>query len=152
GVVVLHDAVLHHFLLGQLAEPDYIEEFVYNYGAWNRGLAAELWKGRASAGSDERYFAYGMLRRLAERAGAVVVHNPGAREAVRPHAPEARVVEIPHLFTAPPAPSPAEVMRYRTGLGVGPESFLFGMFGYLRESKRLTTVLEVFAALAKSTP
>ena len=32
GVVTLHDAVLHHFLLGQLDEPGYIEEFVYNYG------------------------------------------------------------------------------------------------------------------------
>ena len=39
GVIVLHDAVLHHFLMGQLGEADYIEEFVYNYGAWHRPLA-----------------------------------------------------------------------------------------------------------------
>src|SRR5262245_24879119 len=47
GVVVLHDAVLHHFLLGQLAERAYLDEFVYNYGEWNRGFAADLWKARA---------------------------------------------------------------------------------------------------------
>ena len=36
GVVVLHDAVLHHFLLGSLDREAYIEEFVYNYGEWHR--------------------------------------------------------------------------------------------------------------------
>ena len=32
GVVVLHDAVLNHFYLGQLNEAQYVDEFVYNYG------------------------------------------------------------------------------------------------------------------------
>jgi len=63
GVVLLHDAVLHHFLLGQLDESSYIEEFVYNYGEWNRGLARDLWHWRAASGSDPRYFCYPMLRR-----------------------------------------------------------------------------------------
>ncbi|MBZ5585010.1 MAG: hypothetical protein LAQ30_22925, partial [Acidobacteriia bacterium] len=54
GVVVLHDAVLHHFLLGQLDEHAYIEEFVYNYGEWNREMARELWRNRASSGIDGR--------------------------------------------------------------------------------------------------
>ena len=57
GVVVLHDAVLHHFLLGQLEEAAYVEEFVYNYGEWQRGMAHELWRVRASSASDPRYFA-----------------------------------------------------------------------------------------------
>src|ERR1035438_10034326 len=67
GVVTLHDAVLHHFLLGQLDEMSYVEEFVYNYGEWNRGLAGELWRGRAASGTDPRYFEYPMLKRVAER-------------------------------------------------------------------------------------
>src|ERR1044071_8030421 len=52
GVVVLHDAVLHHFFLGQFDREAYVEEFVYNYGEWNRGLAAALWERRAASGSD----------------------------------------------------------------------------------------------------
>ncbi len=32
GVVVLHDAVLQHLLLGMLDPDEYVEEFVYNYG------------------------------------------------------------------------------------------------------------------------
>src|SRR5688572_4488253 len=144
GVVVLHDAVLHHFLLGQLDERAYIEEFVYNYGEWNRGLAADLWKSRGSSAADSRYFEYPLLRRLAERARAIVVHNPAAAAIVRQHAPAARIEEIPHLFSPPALPSPADALRYRPQLGVDPGTFLFGVFGYLRESKRLTNVLEAF--------
>jgi glycosyltransferase involved in cell wall biosynthesis len=148
GVVVLHDAVLHHFLLGSLSERDYVEEFVYNYGEWSRGLAEDLWKSRASSGSDSRYFDYPMLRRVAEGARAVVVHNPGAARMVRAHAPDARVIEIPHLFATPSLPSPGEVQRYRVRLGIAPGTFVFGVFGYLRESKRLVTVLEAFQRIS----
>jgi glycosyltransferase involved in cell wall biosynthesis len=147
GVVVLHDAVLHHFLLGQLNETGYADEFVYNYGEWNHGLARELWRTRAASGVDSRYFGYPMLRRVAERALAVVVHNPAAAAAVLQHAPAARVVEIPHLFQEPAPVSGGEVMRYRQRLGVDPAAFLFGVFGYLRESKRLVAVLEAFRKL-----
>ena len=90
GVVVLHDAVLHHFFLGQLSEAAYIDEFVYNYGEWNRGLGRELWRARAGSASDDRYFRYPMLKRVAERSRAVVVHNPAAAAAVTEHAPAAR--------------------------------------------------------------
>jgi glycosyltransferase involved in cell wall biosynthesis len=145
GVVVLHDAVLHHFLLGQLDEPRYVEEFVYNYGEWNRGVARELWRGRAASGSDSRYFAYPMLRRVVESSRAVVVHNPAAARIVREHVPGARVEEIPHLFAPPGLPGESEVLRYRQRLGIAPELFVFGVFGYLRESKRLMAVLEAFA-------
>jgi glycosyltransferase involved in cell wall biosynthesis len=157
GVVVLHDAVLQHFLLGQLTETGYVEEFVHNYGEWNRGLARELWRGRAASAADSRYFAYPMLRRVAEQARAVVVHNPAAARAVKQHAPAARVVEIPHLFQAPPGQTAtltgeAESIRYRQRLGVDPAAFLFGVFGYLRESKRLATALEAFAQLHRDNP
>ena len=152
GVVVLHDAVLHHFLLGQLDERAYIEEFVYNYGEWNRGLARELWRGRAASGADSRYFQYRMLKRVAERARAVVVHNPAAARAVRDHAPEARVVEIPHLFVPPQLAGEAESIRYRQRLGIETGAFLFGVFGYLRESKRLVTVLEALREARREVP
>jgi glycosyltransferase involved in cell wall biosynthesis len=182
GVVVLHDAVLHHFLLGQLDESAYIEEFVYNYGEWHRALAGELWRGRAASASESRYFEFPMLRRVVERALAVVVHNPeaagmvgraawsadGALAGLRPEAdggvgrgrthkgggyPGPPHIEIPHLF-APPAALPSEsaAARYRQRLGVDPGAFLFGVFGHLRESKRLIPVLETFAELRRENP
>jgi glycosyltransferase involved in cell wall biosynthesis len=152
GVVVLHDAVLHHFLLGQLSQTEYVDEFVYNYGEWNRGLGRELWRARAGSAADERYFRYPMLKRAVEGARAVVVHNPAAAAAVKEHAGGARVVEIPHLFAPPELPDDGAVLRYRASLGVEPGTFLFGVFGYLRESKRVAAVLEAFAAVHLQVP
>jgi glycosyltransferase involved in cell wall biosynthesis len=152
GVVVLHDAVLNHFLLGQLSEKQYVDEFVYNYGEWNRALGRELWRSRAGSAADERYFRYPMLKRAAERARTVVVHNPAAAAAVKEHASGARVVEIPHLFAPPQLPDEVAVLRYRDSLGVEPGAFLFGVFGYLRESKRVAAVLEAFAAVHAQVP
>ena len=153
GVAVLHDAVLHHFLLGQLSEAAYVEELVYNYGEWHRTLAQELWRGRASSASDPRYFEYPMLRRIAERSLAVVVHNPAAAKLVAAHSADARVVEIPHLFVPPgELPGPAEQIRWRQRAGLDLGSFVFAVFGYLRESKRLATVLDAFAEVHRAHP
>jgi len=153
GIVVLHDAVLHHFLLGRLGESEYIEEFAYNYGEARRALAAELWRERAGAAADARYFAFPMLRRALERALAVVAHNPEAASMARDHAPDTRVVEIPHLLQAPAAPPcEAAVARYRRSLGLSPDAVLFGIFGHLRESKRLLPALDVLAELRRENP
>jgi glycosyltransferase involved in cell wall biosynthesis len=150
GVVVLHDAVLHHFFLGSLDRAAYVEEFIFNYGEWHRALAEDLWRSRANSGFDGRYFDYPMLKRIAERSHAVVVHNPAAARMVRRHAPAAAVVEIPHLFAPPELPPGWEVVRMRQSLGVATHECLFGVFGYLRESKRLFAVLRVFDRLRQS--
>jgi len=141
GVVVLHDAVLHHFFLGSLDKQSYVAEFVYNHGEWSRDFAHALWRDRARSASDARYFEYPMLKRITEVSRAVIVHNPGAAALVRAHSPAALVHEIPHLFD-PPTPVPRyEVEALRSRLGVRPGVFLLGVFGYLRESKRLPSVL-----------
>lgn len=142
GIVVLHDAVLQHFFLGRLAEQQYMDEFIFNYGEWTRSLAGDLWKHRARSAADPRYFSWPMLKRIAASARAVVVHNPAAAAIVRRHAPEVRMAEIPHLFTPPPdLPSLADTLRLRHSLGLGPRTLLVGLFGHQRESKRLPVVL-----------
>ena len=147
GVVVLHDAVLQHFFLGALTAEAYVEEFVHNYGEWSREQAMAMWRGRSRSGQAPDYFRYPMLRRVAEIARAVVVHNPAAAAMVRAHAPDARVVEIPHLYQ-PPAASPADKAgEWRRARGLRSETVLFGVFGYLRESKRLSTVARAFRTL-----
>ncbi len=153
GVVVLHDAVLNHFLLGTLDERAYVEEFTYNYGAWSEDQALDLWRNRARSGSDPRYFHYALLKRVAERSLAVIVHNPGAARMVERHAPGTLIHEIPHLFEPPPEfPGAAEVLRLRQSLGLAPRTFLFAVFGHLRESKRLAAVLRAFERARRSYP
>ena len=143
GVVVLHDAVLQHFYLGALDQPDYVEEYVYNYGEWERPLAVDLYRERAASGMDVRYYQRPMLKRAAECSLAVVVHNPAAAAMVREHSAKARVFEIPHFFD--------------THAGVDEPSkpggeFAFGVLGFLRESKRVLPILQAFAALHRVRP
>jgi glycosyltransferase involved in cell wall biosynthesis len=151
GVVVLHDAVLQHFFLGALDQRSYIAEFVYNYGAWNEDLARHLWKNRARSAADPEYFRYPMLKRVVERSLGVIVHNPRAAAIVAEHVPGARVYEVPHLFQTPADPPAAsDVVELREQLGIAPGVFLFGVFGHLRESKRLTSVLRAFDSARRS--
>ncbi len=152
GVVVLHDAVLQHFFLGSLTEREYVDAFVYNYGEWHRGTARDLWRGRGGSALNERYYAHAMLRQIAEVAQAIIVHNPAAARIVKEHAPGARVVEIPHLF-APPAPIPsAEILCFRQSLQLSTRHFVFGVFGYHRESKRIMNILRSFDAIHRALP
>jgi glycosyltransferase involved in cell wall biosynthesis len=144
GLVVLHDAVLHHFFLGALSREQYIQEFVYNYGEWSRDLASELWNGRSQSAADERYFRYPMIRRIAEVSRAIIVHNPGAAEIVRTHAPTAKIFEVPHFFVQPRLPSEDRVAEIREGYALRRGTMLFGIFGHLRESKRILPVLRAF--------
>jgi glycosyltransferase involved in cell wall biosynthesis len=146
GVVVLHDAVLQHFFLGSLNEREYVAEFEYNYGSWSAGFGERLWRNRARSGADPAYFEYPMLTRVVERARAVVVHNPGAARRVREHVPGARVFEIPHLLLRLPERAQADVTRLRGRWGITAATCLFGVFGHLRESKRVYSVLRAFAA------
>jgi glycosyltransferase involved in cell wall biosynthesis len=141
GVVILHDAVLQHFFLGRLNERQYVDEFIFNYGEWTRSLAEDLWKHRARSASDPRYFAWPMLKRVATTARAIVVHNPAAAAIVTTHAPDAKIVEIPHLFLPPDLPPMIDTLRFRAELGLRPRTLLAGVFGHQRESKRLPVVL-----------
>jgi glycosyltransferase involved in cell wall biosynthesis len=146
GTAVLHDAVLHHFFLGTMDERAYVEEFVFNYGEWMRGMAEELWRNRARSAADPRYFEFPMLKRIATQSKSVIVHNPSAAAAIRKHAPETRIFEIPHLFVPPSLPDAVEIIRLRGELGLGPRTLLVSVFGHMRESKRLPSIVRAIRA------
>ncbi len=148
GIAVLHDAVLHHLLLGTLEEQGYVEEFVYNYGEWMRDVAGEMWRSRSRSAADERYFSYPLLRRVVESSRAVVVHNPAARRMVEEAVPGARVVQVPHYFV-PPRLS-GDGLRTRDRSGITSDEIVVAVFGYLRESKRIGSVLKAMPALRRA--
>lgn len=138
GVVLLHDALLHHFLLGHLDEERYVAEFVYNGGAESE--ARPLWRARPRSAGDERFFRYPMLRRVCESARGVIVHNSAAAKLV---APWARAEVVPHLYSEPDVPA----RDLRSEWGIPKAALVLGVFGFLRETKRLATVLRAFAHL-----
>ena len=137
GIIVLHDAVLHHLLLTILTEREYVDEFIYNTGAWSRDLAEQLWRHRARSSADPRYFRFPLIRRVCEASIGVIVHNPRAARIVRESAPNARIWQIP-LLHQPQAPvHPVEALRMRGSWNLDPARSVFLIFGYLRETKRI---------------
>ena len=154
GITVLHDVVLHHFMLGRLSREDYIEEFVFNYGEWLRHFAEELWQDRVLSAADHRYFDYPMIRRIVESSRAVIVHNPKAKRMVSETAAEAGfhplVFEIPHFAAAPEPPNDPERAAIRAGLDVPAGAVVIAVFGYMRPSKRLHSLVN--AAKLLTTP
>lgn len=151
GVAVLHDAVLNHFFLGTRTREQYIAEWVYNYGEWRRDLGEDLWKGSGRSSVDPRYFDFPMLRRIVERSRAVIVHNPGAAAMVRQHGAK-QVEVIPHFVVPLDPPDTSAVEAFRQRLGIQPGTRLFGIFGYLREPKRVMTCLSAFRELYSARP
>jgi glycosyltransferase involved in cell wall biosynthesis len=151
GIVIVHDAVLHHFLLGALSPAQYADEFVFNYGEWSRHIAEELWRDRAASGVDPRYFQYPMLRRAVENARAVIVHNPGAAEIARAHGARSIHV-IPHFFEARDIPDAFATERFRQRLGIAAGVTIYGIFGYLRETKRVNACIAAFRRLNAARP
>lgn len=146
GVIVLHDAVLHHFMLGTLSQEQYISEWIYNYGEWRRDLGEELWRERARSAFDPRYFQFPMLRRILERSRGVIVHNPGAAAIVAANG-AAGVTIIPHFCELDGSPEIPETARFRQRIGIGQRTTLFGVFGYLREPKRVLPCIHAFKRL-----
>ncbi len=149
---MLHDAVLHHFMLGTLSHDEYMAEWVHNYGVWRQDLGEELWRDRAKSAVDPRYFQFPMLRRVVERSAGVIVHNPGAAAMVQAHGAQ-RIFTIPHFFETKKAEiDPREAVRFRERIGIDPAATLFGIFGYLRETKRVPACIAAFRKLHVARP
>jgi glycosyltransferase involved in cell wall biosynthesis len=150
GIVLLHDALLHHLLLGLLEEDAYLAEFTANYGPWTLDLARHLWNGRAQAMSNPLYFRYPLLRTLSRASLGMVVHSAAAAGAVRAHHPDTAILQIPHLNLEDPARLASAVEREsfrREHLGVTRGEFLLGVYGHLRETKRLASILTALDAI-----
>jgi len=152
GVVVLHDAVLHHLMLGMLSHEQYIAEWIYNYGEWRRDLGEELWRERAGSASDPRYFQFPFLRRILERSRGVIVHNPGAAAIAAAQGAKNFSV-IPH-FREPDCDAEMQEgsARFRDRIKVAQNATLFGIFGYLREPKRILPCIQAFKRLHAMRP
>ena len=131
-------------MFGFLSESEYADEFVYNYGEWNRGLAQDLWTRRSRSGSVPQYFAYSMLKRAMESAHLVIVHNAVAKRLAEEHG-AARVEQIPHFIETNKAPHAADVVHWRAAHGLFEHHCLVGVFGHLRESKRVPALVRAMA-------
>jgi glycosyltransferase involved in cell wall biosynthesis len=154
GLVVLHDAHLHHAraacLLRTFRADDYREEFVRNHPEADADLA-EL----AVAGFDSfLHYAWPMTRLVVRSARMVAVHAPLVAERLRQENPDARidVVRMAHGTRLTDVTAGVLGAQTRVQYQVPADAFVFGCFGGLTPDKRIDRVLSAFAAVRPGIP
>ena len=151
GLVVLHDARLHHAraaaLLSREKRDEYRREFAASHPDTTPG-AAEL----AIAGFDNHlYYSWGMTALVVESSRATGVHSPVVAEQLRERHPSALIghIHLSHGEVVTPEREREARSRVRSRLGIRDETVVFGLFGGLTPEKRVPQAL---AALASTLP
>jgi len=161
GLVVLHDAHLHHaraaFLLRERRAADYRAEFAWNHPEVPPE-AAEL----AIAGFDSPlYYEWSMVRSLIEASRLVAVHGEATRrgllESIPANSeadPAEKIVAVRLGHGDPVSGDRRQRARreVRAALGIADDAVLFGLFGGLTPEKRIPQVLAAMQALVPYAP
>lgn len=156
GVVVMHEANLHHL----------IAEITIRRGDWDGYVGecdfegGELARKRAEtartlvAGPD--YEGVPMLRRIASVSRGVIAHSQYVMSRVREAGFRGPGAVIPHGAWVDPAPSPGghagNRSSVRSRLGLDEATPLIGSFGYLKPYKRIPETLRALRRLVRIDP
>lgn len=148
GVVVLHEANLHHLITDlTIRRKDwdgYVEACAYDGGEPARAVAERV---RAlEVGPD--YDGVPMLRRVLERSRGLIVHSRYVGAQCRAAGYQGPLAVIPHGAAMPSI----ERMNWRARLGLGESEPLVGIFGYMKPYKRVSQSLRAFARLRRLVP
>ncbi|MEM8994563.1 MAG: glycosyltransferase family 4 protein, partial [Acidobacteriota bacterium] len=148
GVLVLHDLVLHHFLIDRtIAERD-------DHGAYRRELAAchgwvgELaslplrWPGGAGQAAQ---FSLPAHRGLLERQLGVLTHSLWAAEVLREEMPGLRVRTLSMGMPLPPEADADRALDFRRRYGLPETAPMIGSFGFQTPMKRTGVAIRALA-------
>ena len=148
GVVVMHEANLHHLIADITIRRDnwegYLAECEYNGGAVALEYARRVQE--LEAGPD--YDGLPMTRRLLERARGLVVHSQFVAREMRTQGFAGPIAVIPHGAWVPQT----DRNGTRESLGVDETTPLIGAFGYLKPDKRIAESLRALRRLVKVDP
>jgi glycosyltransferase involved in cell wall biosynthesis len=148
GVAVCHDLMSPHLLGGFAPEEEYLD-VAASFGR-HAAEALRARRARGVATGDEAFFLQVSGRAL-RRAEAVVVHSRFAKFAVEADIPGALVHQVPsHTGAVPAGVPPRDEARAR--LGLPPNAFIVGMFGYLGGHKRVPQALAGIAGARAGLP
>lgn len=146
GVLVLHDLVLHHFLIERtLARGDldaYVAELEREHG-W-AGRAAAITR-KWNAYSDAAHFAFPANAQLLRRQKGVLVHSRWAASQIAEQHPGLRVQAIPMGIPVPPPLDAGVGHAFRERHGIPQTVPLLGSFGFQTPIKRTDTVIRALA-------
>src|SRR6185369_403250 len=156
GILVLHDISLHH-LVDQMtlrwgAVDEYCELLEREFGNPGRVLAEQFRSHRLR--ERAMFYELPMIRLIASRSRAIVVHSWFGKTKVLAQEPDVPVEVIPHHL-APSAVDAAQTMDRtdaREFLGVEPDELLLVSLGFITKAKQIDAVLEVLARYRDQLP
>lgn len=147
GLVVLHDARLHHararLLLNQKRFDDYRREFHYDHPDATPSFAEYAVEGLGGS----IYYFWSMLRVVMRTARAVAVHNPRVADDLREQYPG---VPVDTIRMGVPCGTPADDAhraRLRRDLALPDDAIVFAAFGKVTSEKRMGPILAALGAL-----
>ena len=151
GLVVLHDAHLHHArawsLLRRRREADYRAELAYSHPT----LPAEAAEAGLSGFAGPLYYFWPMLASVVRSARAVAVHNPVLAADLRAEFATTAVHAVPMGVTDPLAAHPdPNAIRARHGLG--PDTVVLAALGAVTPEKRIEPAIRALAVARRYTP
>jgi glycosyltransferase involved in cell wall biosynthesis len=153
GIVVLHEYMLQHLMLGLVRErglsQQYVQTMRYCYGA----EAARLATWFLDQLNPFDCWSLPMFEAVVDASRGVIVHNQVSRQRIHASRPSARVVVVPHhlcLDALPAAKQSAEELRHE--LGLPPTGLLVATYGFLTPAKRPHVLLEAFSRLHRRHP
>jgi glycosyltransferase involved in cell wall biosynthesis len=148
GVVVLHDTVLHHLVVGltlaQGNEVAYLEAVERDGGPEARRAAEAALAGLAPPLWETQLPRFPLLTPVLEHATAVIVHSRHAEQQVRAAGFEGPVHRVPMPAWPAPPNVPAELPRDLP--------FVVVSLGKLNAAKRVPQLLRAFARLRARVP
>jgi glycosyltransferase involved in cell wall biosynthesis len=148
GLVVLHDARLHHArarcLLDGWRIDAYRDEFHYDHPAVDPAVTQFAIEGLGGP----LYYLWPMVRVVMDSARSVAVHSPWVAADLREAYPRARVDTI--RMGVPPRPVAVRGRsEIRRRLSLPDEAVVFAVFGKITAEKRVSAVLTTTEALAR---
>jgi glycosyltransferase involved in cell wall biosynthesis len=145
GVVVLHDFVLHHFMLWYAANVEhhvqgYVQMMAQRYGPEGEHIAQLMIRSRFS----EAAFAYPCNEPVLDAAQGLIAHSQYVATQVQAYRPGLPLAVVPMGVPLPPSITPAAA---RARLGLPPQGAILASFGHINAYKRLEPALRALATL-----
>lgn len=152
GVVVLHDAVLHHMLAASLLEQR--QDFAAYCQAFPGETGIELLRRRqAGLWSDVDHFLFPGIDRVIESSRALIVHAETTARQLRQRFPQARIRVVPHHIGPDSSPfqglPPGEVKEH---FGLHSDFLVLATFGFVTPTKRFHAALRAYREFLKEHP
>ncbi|HYV62680.1 MAG TPA: glycosyltransferase [Bryobacteraceae bacterium] len=148
GVVVMHEANLHHLVADLTINRNdwdgYVREVGRNHGPEAEAYAERYVRTRRRAPD----YSLSMMRTVLERSRGAIVHSDAVGAELRAQGFDGSIARILHgAWTAP-----ADRMSYRARLNLAERTPLVGVFGFLKPYKRIAESLRAFRRLVRVIP